>query len=50
MPSIIQSAMILAELQPRIRAKFYKSCPDCGAKPKEWCEGRMGTICSRRGE
>ncbi len=52
MSGALDSALLLRDLTPANRAKFYKHCPepDCLAKPGEWCEGKRGTICSRRGE
>ena len=50
MVGTMEQALVYAALLPHIRAKFDKAtCPVCGAKPKEWCEQRVGTIHSERG-
>lgn len=50
MSGALDSALILAQLRPENRAKFLFACTACGAEPKQWCEGRRGTIDSKRGE
>ncbi len=50
MAGALEQGLALAALLPEHRAKFYKFCATCGAKPKQWCDQRIGTICTGRGE
>lgn len=49
MPGALEAGLLYAELLPANRAKFHQACCECGARPKEWCEQRSGTIHSSRG-
>lgn len=45
----MHQAHIYAALTEKNRAAFHKDCKTCGAKPKEWCDQRLGSICAGRG-
>lgn len=49
MPGALEHGLALAALRKEHQALFYKNCAACGAKPREWCDQRLGSICAGRG-